>query len=279
MPTVLSLSSQVARGYVGHSVNLFAWQRLGIDVIALPTILLSNRPDLAHWAGERVRPDLLDDMLGALQKGGCLSGVDAVFTGYMPSTAHVALAARLIERLKHENPKVIYCCDPIMGDDPDGLYVAEEAAVALRAELLPLADFLTPNRFELEWLAEKPVMTSTDAIDAIESLSACVLATKIPGHDEVSFVNLLADSTGAHLFSLDMRENVPHGTGDLIAALFLANLLKSYDPLGAAHLATAGVAAAIEASEGRDELDLIGSQEDWVNPVAWLYVAGSSDPS
>lgn len=250
-----------------------------MNVIALPTILLSNRPDLPYSAGERIKPQLLEEMLSALEANERLGGIDAIFTGYLPSAEHVAVAARLIERVKSQNPALKYCCDPILGDDPDGLYVAEEAATALRAELLPLADFLTPNRFELEWLTGKAVVTSADAIEAVQSLAACVLATKVPGHFEESFVNLVSDSSGISVFPLDIRAGVPHGTGDLIAALFLANLLKPYDIAGAAHLATAGVAAAIDASNGKDELDLIGSQDDWVNPVSWLYVAGGgSEP-
>ena len=98
MPTILSLSSQVARGHVGHSAAVFAWQRLGIEVVALPTILLSNRPDHPHRAVKRVRPAFLSEMVDALDANGWLGEIDAVFTGYLPSTEHVALAAGLVGR-------------------------------------------------------------------------------------------------------------------------------------------------------------------------------------
>jgi len=116
MPTILSLSSQVARGHVGHSVAVFAWQRLGIEVVALPTILLSNRPDYPHRAGERVRPELLNDMLAAIEANGWMGEIDALFTGYLPSAEHVAVAAALVARLKAANAGILYCCDPILGD-------------------------------------------------------------------------------------------------------------------------------------------------------------------
>jgi pyridoxine kinase len=99
MPTILSISSQVARGHVGHSAGLFVWQRLGMDVIALPTIILSNRPDCEAWAGERLCPELLTRMVGALAANVLLGDVDEVFSGYLPIREHVGFAARLIGRL------------------------------------------------------------------------------------------------------------------------------------------------------------------------------------
>jgi pyridoxine kinase len=269
MPTILSLSSQVARGTVGHSANVFAWQRLGIEVIALPTILLSNRPDLARWAGERVRPGLLNEMLDALEANGWLSQIDAVFTGYLPSADHVLLATQLIERLKRDNSQLFYCCDPILGDDPGGLYVAEDAAAALRSELLPLADFLTPNRFELGWLTRKTILKRRDALDAAKNLPPIVLVTSAPGEADAALVNLLASQTHAWQTAVNLREAVPHGTGDLIAALFLAHLLGDWTLPNALALATAGIEAVIAASEGRDDLDLIGSQSAWVDASPW----------
>ena len=157
MPTILSLSSQVARGHVGHSTAVFAWQRLGIEVVALPTILLSNRPDHPHRAAERVRPAFLSEMIDALDANGWLGEIDAVFTGYLPSAEHVAFAAGLVGRLKAAKPGLLYGCDPILGDEPGGLYIAEDAADALRDTLVPLADLVTPNRFELGWLSGEDV--------------------------------------------------------------------------------------------------------------------------
>src|SRR5262245_30510266 len=166
MPTILSLSSQVAHGHVGHSASVFVWQRLGIEVIALPTIILSNRPDLPHRAAERLQPQKLEEMIAAIEANGWLGSVDAVFTGYLPSAAHIAFAAKLVARLKAERPDLLYCCDPILGDEPDGLYIAKDAAEALRAALLPLADFVTPNRFELGWLAGREISSGADALAA-----------------------------------------------------------------------------------------------------------------
>ncbi len=277
MPTILSLSSQVARGHVGHGASVFAWQRLGLDVIALPTILLSNRPDYPHRVGERVRPELLAEMFGALEANGWLGEIDAVFTGYLPSAAHVGLAATLLKRLRQGRADLFYCCDPILGDEPDGLYVAQEAAEAMRRELLPLADLVTPNRFELGWLTRRGVATLADAVAAARSLGCTVLATSAPGDTEGTLINLLVDGEGAWQAGVNLRETVPHGTGDLMAALFLAHLMLSRAPADALALATGGIEAVIEASEGREELNLIASQDAWMRAAPWPITALSAD--
>jgi pyridoxine kinase len=269
MPTILSLSSQVAHGHVGHSAAVFIWQRLGIDVIALPTIILSNRPDLPHRAGERVRPELLGEMVAAIEANGRLGGIDAVFTGYLPSAEHVTLAAGLIARLRARKPDLLYCCDPILGDEPGGLYIAESAAEALRAKLLPLVDIVTPNRFELGWLAARDIASGADALAAARVLGGIVLATSSPGGSESQLGNLLLAGGRAWQAVAQRRKDVPHGTGDALAALFLGFLLRSRTAPDALSLATGSLEAIIAASEGMDELNLIASQESWAIPAPW----------
>jgi pyridoxine kinase len=273
MPTVLSLSSQVALGHVGHSATVFAWQRLGIEVIALPTVILSNRPDLPHRAGERLSPEKLGGMIDAIEANGGLEGIDAVFTGYLPSAEHVAFAAKLVGRLKAAASHLLYCCDPILGDEPDGLYIATEAAEALRARLLPLADIITPNRFELGWLAGRRIESSADACAAAGDLGCITLATSSPARGESDLTNLLFADGRAWEAIVRRRDEVPHGTGDALAALFLGFLLRSRTAPDALALATGGLEAIIEASEGKDELDLISSQESWAVPAPWPIAA------
>jgi pyridoxine kinase len=269
MPTILSLSSQVARGHVGHSATVFAWQRLGIEVIALPTIILSNRPDLPHRAGERVRPELLGEMVAAIDENGWLGGIDAVFTGYLPSAEHVALAANLVERLKVEKSDLLYCCDPILGDEPGGLYIARDAAEALQADLLPVADIVTPNRFELGWLTGRTIASRAEALAAAQSLGRITLATSSPAAADDELANLLVADGRAWEAVVRRRESVPHGTGDIYAALFLAHLVRSRTAPDALAVATGALEAIIEASQGRDELNLIDSQEAWAIPAPW----------
>lgn len=235
-----------------------ALQRLGHDVWPLPTVLLSNHPGHAYAAGVRIAPADLERMLDALGRNGWIGAVDAVIAGYLPSAEHVGVAARTIRRLKSERP-VRFLCDPVLGDEPKGLYIDAAAAHALRQELLPLADVLTPNRFELGWLTGQPV----NALDEVRCAAAClqtemVVVTSAALRDG-NLIALLSAPPVVGLCETAWIENVPHGTGDLFAALLLGHLLNGEPRQDAVGRAVAGVAATIERSAGRGELALVAS--------------------
>ena len=264
MARVLSISSQVVRGHVGNSAAAFALQRLGHEVWMLPTVVLSNHPGHSHVAGTRVAPETMRDMVAALARNGWLGEVDAVLTGYLPTAEHVVFAEGTVSQLRARQPKLLVAVDPVLGDDPGGLYVAEAAAIAVRERLMPLADILTPNRFELAWLAGAAVTDAATASEAAARLGAAqVLATSIPGNSGAHLINLLWQSSATATAEVPLQASVPHGTGDLLAALHLAHVLHGKPPPEAMRLAAAGVAAVIEASAGADELRLIESQDRW----------------
>jgi pyridoxine kinase len=268
MPKILSFSSQVAHGHVGHSAGVFAWQRLGIEIVALPTVILSNRPDYPRVAGLRIEPESLADMLASLDANGMLEGLDAVFTGYMPSAEHVALVAEWVEKLRARQPGLRVMCDPILGDEPGGLYIAPEAANALRDRLVPLADIVKPNRFELGWLRGGRADSIADALQAAWDLAPMTLVTS--GAELVGKLNnLLVCRDGAWVTEVTRRDMVPHGSGDLMGALFLGHLVRGAGPAEALALATAGVEAVVEASFEASELRLVENQDGWADPAPW----------
>jgi pyridoxine kinase len=270
MPKILSLSSQVASGHVGHSASVFAWQRLGIDVTALPTVILSNRPDYPHVTASRMEPALLGEMLQSLSENAMLDGLDAVFTGYMPTPEHASVVAGWLRRLRREWPDIRVMCDPILGDHPGGLYIAQDAAEAIRDQLVPLADIIKPNRFELGWLSGAGEIGSVeDALAAAIELAPMVLVTS--GAEPMGkLTNLLVcRDKEAWLTSVERRDEVPHGSGDFMAALFLGHLVNGREPAEALALATAGVEAVVEASLEAAELRLVATQDQWVAPAEW----------
>ncbi len=269
MGTVLCLSSQVARGYVGGSTARIALERMGHECWLLPTVILSNHPGHARFAGEQVPPGRLRAMIEALEANGWLGDVDAVLTGYMPSAEHVALAASMVELVKKSNSDLTYLCDPILGDDPGGLYVDEEVAAAIRDELIPLSQIATPNRFELEWLSGKGAKRVKTATKPARALGPdMVLVTSLTGGEPTSLVNLLVEGKGGLVTSVPKRKNAPHGPGDLMAALFLGALLNGSSASEALGRATAGVEAALDASKKSDELRLVASSK-WVKADPW----------
>jgi pyridoxine kinase len=165
-------------------------------------------------------------------------------------------------------------CDPVLGDHPGGLYVPESVAHAVRERLLPRATHVKPNPFELSFLSGRDIATLEEVVEAARALSpAVVLASSVQdGPDRLA--NVIVTESRAGICSVRRESDVPHGTGDLLTALFLSHALAGEDPLASAALAAAGVAAAIAASRGHDELQL-ASPIDWhrAAPLAPLSIA------
>ncbi len=174
MTQALSISSHVAYGPVGNSAAVPAMELLGLMVHAVPTIVLSCHPGLGRPAGLRVPARDLAAMLDALDGLGVLNACAGVMTGYFADVEQVHCIARTIRNRKKRNRSVQYLCDPVLGDDERGLYVPEPVAAAIRDELVPLADAITPNRFELEWLSGEAVADKDDATAAAGKLADAV---------------------------------------------------------------------------------------------------------
>ncbi|MGV6848025.1 MAG: PfkB family carbohydrate kinase [Marinibacterium sp.] len=258
MARLLALSSQVAAGHVGLSAAQPALTALGHTVTALPTVILSNHPGFPQAAGMPIPPETLSAMIDAVEANGWLAGHDAVLTGYLPSPQHVDLAADLIDRARAARPGIRVVADPVLGDEPKGIYIDAEAAAAIRDHLVPRADILTPNRFELGWLTGAPVATIDDMAAAAAPLAPRVLVTSAAETQDVTGVLDVAGNRIRHR-KVPHLDGVPHGVGDVFAALIAAG----YDPGQALdHLQ-----ALIRESAGRPHLRIIETAGIWTAPA------------
>ena len=260
MARVLILSSWVSFGHVGLCAGTPVLMALGHEVTQLPTTILSNHPGWAHAAGAETPVPRLRAMIEALAANGWLASHTALLVGYMPSPGHVALARETAERLRQANPEARLVVDPVLGDAPKGLYVPEEVAVALRDMLVPRADVLTPNLFELAWLAGRQIDGLSAARAAARALAprgeaGRVLLTSPPLGDGRTGI-LEVSEGGAQLYPTPLRAGVPHGVGDAFSAMIAAGL-----PVGQAlgHLD-----ALIEASLGAPHLNIAAAASRWV---------------
>lgn len=254
MRRVLAISSWVGVGHVGLSAIAPALQRIGVEALQTPTAMLSNHKAWPNVAGDVVPVATLGAMVDAMAANGWLAGLDAVLTGYLPTPEHVAFAVATAERVRDASPEATLVVDPVLGDAPKGLYLAEPAAAAIREALAPTAEVLTPNAFELDWLTGRPVDRLDRAVAAAEALAGArpgrrVLATSAPLGPSATGVIDASASAETRLFRAPMRPGVPHGVGDVFAGL-IAGGLATGDAvgrlqalidasLGAAHLALA----------------------------------------
>jgi pyridoxine kinase len=263
MARVLALSSHVAFGSVGLAAIVPALQWLGHEVIVMPTVVLSNQPGYPGLAGEPIPAAQIGAMFDALETNGWLAETAAVITGYLPSPAHVGEARSAVERVRRTNAGALYLCDPVFGDDGEGLYLSEATASAIRDELLPLASLTTPNRFELSWLAGLPVGDAAEARQAAWALGVpTVLATSIPADDN-RLANVLVTRDNAIACFVRRRPSAPHGTGDLLAAMYLGNRLNGHSAAYCLGAAVSSVEASVASSMGQRELPLAATGALW----------------
>jgi pyridoxine kinase len=264
---ILSLQSEVVYGHVGQGAARFALQCLGHEVWAVPTVILTSHAGYARVEGETVSAELMRRLVEGVDANGWLAGCDAVLSGYLGAAEQASVVADAVQRVKAGNPRAIYCLDPVFGDQGRA-YAKRGVAEAMARELLPLADIVTPNAFELSSLAGGAVRDVGEALIAARKLGRpLAAATSIPvGANRIGVLAVTADE--AWLASTATLEGTPHGAGDLFAALFLHAQLEEHD-LCRALERTAGVVFHIlkeSVVQRSSELLLIAQQDALRNP-------------
>jgi pyridoxine kinase len=254
--TVIIISSAVAYGNVGIQATAAGLRAFGLRTIELPTVVLSNHPGMGPPAGIRLKAGELGAMMDALERLGQLDCARAVMTGYFAAADQVEAVADRIARLKNRREDLVVLVDPVIGDDADGLYVDERAAVAIRERLVPIASIVTPNRFELGWLSRRPVGNEMEVVAAALALSVPeVVATSVAATgDQLQTLAIMRDGV-ARSWSPRLAA-VPHGTGDLLAGLYLGCRLSGADAGTSLGETTTIVQRAIAKSVGGEVLDL-----------------------
>jgi pyridoxine kinase len=224
MGRILAISSQVVYGPVGNTAAVPAMQAMGHEVMQVPTVLLSHHPGHGQPAGQSTAPHVFEALLKGIETVGALKKLDAVMTGYFANVSQIRAAAQVIRAIKPKHVLV----DPVMGDQ-GALYVPRDIAVAIRDELLPLATIATPNLYELCWLMQSRMRGLEDVVRAARSLNCPeVLVTSTEGSTK-SLGTLLVRSTKVEQSESVRLPNVPNGTGDFLAGLYLAQRLR-YPP-------------------------------------------------
>jgi pyridoxine kinase len=278
---VLSIQSRVVHGHVGNSAAGPVLQRLGHEVWALDTVTFSNHPAHGGWRGRIVPPAELAELLTGLAERGLLERCDAVLSGYLgdPGTARVVEDA--VARVRAANPGALYACDPVIGEVGRGVYVRPGLPEAFRDTLVPRADLVTPNPFELAYLAGGPVGTLAEACAAAGRLRArgagVVVATGLRLAEAPDRITVLAVSAGgAWRASVPERRAPAWGAGDTFAALFLAVYLRDRDVAAALGHAVAALDAVLAATEAAraPELLLVLAQDALVRPARPARVEG-----
>lgn len=278
MALALILSSFVAASRIGGAAQQYVLAAHKIDPVLAPTAMFGRTP--AKGArGEATSPDVFRRMLGDIEADAIFGLLDLILTGHFSSAEQVEITAGVIERVRSAGranalgPRPLVLVDPILGDTPNGLYVRPEVADAVARRLVPQADWITPNLWELGFLTGREITTVAEARDAARELGRPALVTSVPaGEGEIGL--LYVDAQRAVLFAHPRRPTAPNGTGDLVAASFGAGLVEGLDPLDAARRAAGAAAEAVAAAEAwkTAELPIVALAERIVRPTAAVRV-------
>jgi pyridoxine kinase len=270
--TVISIQSQVVHGHVGNSAALFALQLFGIEAAAVPTVLFSNHPRYSSCYGKVLDAALVRDLLRGIGDRGLIEKCKILISGYLGSPEIAAVVGGFVVHAKARNPNLVYLCDPVMGDTGTGFYVCEELRAAIAKGLVPLADILTPNQFELESLAGRE-LSAIEAITAaareLGPATVAVTGVRVRETPPDAVQTLVVEPGVAWIIATPRLSSSPSGTGDLFAALFAAALVQKLSADAALGRAVSGLYAVLEETERRRcyETALVPSAHSLLRPT------------
>jgi pyridoxine kinase len=272
--TILSIQSSVAYGHVGNSAAVFPLQRIGVEVWPVHTVHFSNHTGYGAWRGMVFSAETVAEVIRGIEERGVLHECDGVLSGYMGDASLGEVILDAFNRVKKANPSAVYCCDPVMGDVERGFFVRPGIPEFMRDRAVPAATIITPNQFELEYLADRAVTDLESALASVDQVMVCgpsvVLVTSLRRRDaRGDQIEMLAvDSGGAFTIETPLLPVNVNGAGDMTAALFFAHWRKSGSIQIALELTTGAVFGVLEATvaAGAREIQLIKGQESIANP-------------
>lgn len=305
---ILSIQSSVAYGYVGNSAATFPLQRLGHEVWPVLTVHFSNHTGYGSWRGVVLDPAVVGEIVDGIDDRGVLGTADAVLTGYQGSPGVSAVVLDAVARVRALNPAAVYCCDPVMGDVGRGFFVAPGIPELILDTIVPVADIVTPNAFELAYLAGLPSAPADDAaggfdasagsapvfdparfdpapFDSSAAVIAAAEAVRAKGPRTVLVTSVEYPALDGRIGMIAVGDegafevNTPrlpiavNGAGDVTAALFLAHLMTV--GLEGALARTASTVHAIlqeTMRAGAREIRLIDAQQSIAEPACEFAV-------
>jgi pyridoxine kinase len=271
---ILSIQSSVAYGHVGNSAATFPLQRLGHEVWPVHTVVLSNHTGYPTWGGPLLTPDDVREVIAGIADRGVLATCDAVLSGYLGDPGVCEVVVDAVALVKAANPHATYTCDPVMGNSTSGCFVDPAIPPILRERVVPVADVITPNQFELGFLTGsspdslESTLRSADAARAMGPATVLVTSMRRRDHPEDTIEMLAVTGEGSWTVRTPRHPLKANGSGDLTAALFTAHLGQTGSAADALAATASSVYAVLSATleSGESELRIVSAQDAIAHP-------------
>lgn len=200
--------------------------------------------------------EFLDAELVRAQIKACVSdiGVDVVKIGMLGTKEIIEVVAEEVEPLD-----AFIVLDPVAVATSGDTLLKDDAMEALKTTLLPLADLVTPNVPEGEWLSGVKIEDVDDLTTAGDALleQGVYAALMKGGHlSTKSVVDVLVSEEGANVMSGPrLRTRHTHGTGCTLASAVAANMALGMSLDAAVMVAREFVFEAIRTAPGFGSTD------------------------
>jgi len=270
---ILSIQSHVAYGHVGNCAAVFPLQRLGHEVWAVNTVQFSNHTGYGTLKGSANSVEQIREILQGVEERGAFARTRAVMSGYLGDPQLGAAVLETVARIRAARPGALYACDPVMGDVGRGFFVRPGIPEFFRDQAVPQADIVTPNAFELAFLADRSIDSLEDALAGAAQVRqrgpSLVVVTSLELPGAVDEIVVLADTAaGSWLVRTPKLPLSVNGAGDAIAALFFAHYLREGSIAAALSRAASAIfgvlAKTVEASAR--EIQIVTAQDEIVTP-------------
>jgi pyridoxine kinase len=232
---------------VGNKAAVFPLQLLGFDVDVVNSVHFSNHTGYLHgFEGDRLKGEQLRSIMTGLKRNDLLSDIGHLLTGYIGSVSFLEAVVDAVKMVREETDigssnQPRFVCDPVLGDHGK-FYVPIELVQLYKDKVIPLADVLTPNQFEVEQLTGIAIRSIDDAKRACHALHSIgpslimITSLELDCNQDKTYMTIVLSQR--HQSSTDnvseatvvaWRIDCPvlrgqfTGTGDLCAALLLAH--------------------------------------------------------
>jgi len=188
---VLSIQSHVVSGYAGNKCSVFPLQLHGFEVDVINSVQFSNHTGYPGGIkGSRLRDVDLKELYAGLKTNG-INHYSHILSGYCGDASFLRQIAEIIRESRLVNDKLIYICDPVLGDNGK-YYVPRELTAIYLNEIIPLANIVTPNVFELGELTGTTIQTEQDCLNAVKlmhskGVNTVVVTSGIYKNDSVMY--------------------------------------------------------------------------------------------
>ena len=141
----------------------------GFETDIINSVQFSNHTHYEHFKGQILSSAELSELFSGLKLNDLDKNYTHLLTGYTKSESFAQEILNIVLHLKKINPKLIYLCDPVLGDN-GRCYVPEELINFYCSKLIVEAHIITPNQFEAELLSGIKVNSRTDAVRCLDEL-------------------------------------------------------------------------------------------------------------